>query len=77
MKTVQRLKDAFTHGRLEMFDETDKYVIMSDCHRGNGNLADEFTKNQNTFQYALSYYYQNGFTYVEAVMGMNCGNILG
>ena len=26
MKTVQRLKDAYTHGRLEMFDETSKYV---------------------------------------------------
>ena len=65
MKTVQRLKDAFTNGRLEMFDESSKYVLLSDCHRGNGNQADEFTKNQNTFQYALSFYYQKGFTYVE------------
>lgn len=65
MKTVQRLKDAFTNGRLEMFDESSKYVLLSDCHRGNGNQADEFTKNQNTFQYALSFYYQRGFTYVE------------
>jgi UDP-2,3-diacylglucosamine pyrophosphatase LpxH len=65
MKTVQRLKEAFTNGRLEMFDETSKYVFLSDCHRGNGNQADEFTKNQNTFQYALSFYYQRGFTYVE------------
>lgn len=65
MKTVQRLKDAYTNGRLEMFDETSKYVFLSDCHRGNGNQADEFTKNQNTFQYALSFYYQRGFTYVE------------
>ena len=60
MKTVQRLKDAFTNGRLEMFDETSKYVLLSDCHRGNGNQADEFTKNQNTFQHALSFYYQRG-----------------
>jgi len=65
MNTVQRLKDAFTNGRLEMFDETSKYVFLSDCHRGNGNQADEFTKNQNTFQHALSFYYQQGFTYVE------------
>jgi len=65
MKTVQRLKDAFTNGRLEMFDETSKYVLLSDCHRGNGNQADEFTKNQNTFQHALSFYYQRGYTYVE------------
>ncbi|HET6786257.1 MAG TPA: hypothetical protein VFH18_09570 [Erysipelotrichaceae bacterium] len=65
MNTVQRLKDAYTNGRLEMFDETSKYVFLSDCHRGNGNQADEFTKNQNTFQYALSFYYQRGFTYVE------------
>jgi UDP-2,3-diacylglucosamine pyrophosphatase LpxH len=65
MNTVQRLKDAFTNGRLEMFDESSKYVFLSDCHRGNGNQADEFTKNQNTFQHALSFYYQRGFTYVE------------
>ncbi len=65
MKTLQRLKGAYTKGRLEMFDETSKYVFLSDCHRGNGNQADEFTKNQNTFQYALSFYYQHGFTYVE------------
>ena len=66
MKTVQRLKEAFTQGRLEMFDASSKYVFVSDCHRGNGNQADEFTKNQNTFQHALSFYYKEGFTLVEA-----------
>lgn len=66
MKTVQRLKETFTSGRLEMFDASSKYVILSDCHRGNGNQSDEFTKNQNIFQHALSYYYKEGYTLVEA-----------
>ena len=39
MKTVQRLKETFTSGRLEMFDTSSKYVILSDCHRGIGEMA--------------------------------------
>ena len=66
MKTVQRLKETFTSGRLEMFDTSSKYVILSDCHRGNGNQSDEFTKNQNIFQHALSHYYKEGYTLIEA-----------
>lgn len=46
-------------------DENTKLVIMSDCHRGNGNNNDNFIKNQNIFESALIYYYNNGFTYIE------------
>jgi UDP-2,3-diacylglucosamine pyrophosphatase LpxH len=38
---------------------------MSDCHRGDGSWADEFSKNQNLFTTALNYYYNNDFTYIE------------
>lgn len=47
------------------FDEKSKFIIMSDCHRGQGNGGDNFLPNQNIFYSALEYYYENGFTYIE------------
>jgi UDP-2,3-diacylglucosamine pyrophosphatase LpxH len=38
---------------------------MSDCHRGDGSWGDNFSNNQNLFFAALSYYYDNGYTYIE------------
>lgn len=38
---------------------------MSDCHRGDGNWADAFSKNRNTFYAALNDYYKKDFTYIE------------
>ncbi|WP_062532131.1 serine/threonine protein phosphatase [Jeotgalibaca dankookensis] len=66
MFTKQRLTGAYEGARVEPFDETTKYVFISDHHRGDGSLSDEFTRNRNIFQYALEYYYRNSFTYVEA-----------
>lgn len=65
MRTVQLLTKAYKNAKVEYFDEKSKYVFFSDCHRGDGSLSDEFTKNENTYIFALEYYYQNGFTYVE------------
>lgn len=66
MFTKQRLNGAYEDARVEYFDETTKYVFFSDHHRGDGSLSDEFTRNRNIFEYAIEYYYQNGYTYVEA-----------
>lgn len=38
---------------------------MSDCHRGDGGLSDGFSKNQDICFYALKYYYNNNYTYIE------------
>lgn len=38
---------------------------MSDCHRGDGNWADTFSRNQNIFFAALSHYYNENYTYIE------------
>mgnify|MGYP003377029853 FL=1 len=42
-----------------------RYVIMSDCHRGEGTMNDNFLKNQNLYYAALESYYRNGFCYLE------------
>ncbi len=66
MRTIQRLTEAYKKARVEYIDEKSKYVFLSDCHRGSGSLADEFTKNENAYNVALNYYFENGYTYVEA-----------
>lgn len=66
MFTKQRLTGAYKGATVKEFNEETKYVFISDHHRGDGSLSDEFTRNRNIFQYALDYYYQNDFVYVEA-----------
>lgn len=66
MNTDQRLNEAYENARIEYFNDKSRYIIFSDVHRGNGSHFDEFSKNQNIFRYALEYYFENGYTYVEA-----------
>lgn len=42
-----------------------KLVLISDCHRGDGENSDNYMKNQNIACYALSRYYEAGFAYLE------------
>lgn len=66
VKTMKRLAEAYRDARVELIDDTSRYVIMSDCHRGDGSKSDEFLKNKNSYTAAMDYYWKNGFTYVEA-----------
>ena len=66
MKTDKRLTDAYKNAKLEYFDDTSKYIIFSDIHRGDDSVSDEFSRNQNVYMHALNYYYNQGFVYVEA-----------
>ena len=63
---MQRLSEAYRGARVEHIDDESRYVIMSDCHRGDGSKADEFLKNKNSCTAALDHYWNEGFTYVEA-----------
>ncbi len=47
-----------------------RYVIMSDCHRGEGTMNDNFLKNQNLYYAALNCYRERGFFYVELGDGL-------
>ena len=66
MKTMQRLTSAYERARIEEFDDDSRYVIMSDCHRGDGSVSDEFLKNKNVYLAALGHYWKEGFTYIGA-----------
>lgn len=65
MNAEKRLNRAFENAIELPLNSTTRYVLMSDCHRGIGNIADNFLKNQHLFFAALKYYYQNHFTYIE------------
>jgi hypothetical protein len=42
-----------------------KYILMSDCHRGNGAAGDEFARNSLIYKCALEHYRKEGFTDIE------------
>ena len=42
-----------------------RYIIISDCHRGEGGANDNFLRNQHLYMAALNYYIAHGFTYFE------------
>lgn len=61
----RRLNQAYRNSSVIPFHSGSKFIIMSDCHRGQGNAGDNFLPNQNLFFGALEYYFQNGFIYIE------------
>lgn len=63
---MQCLTEAYRGARVVPIDDDSRYVIMSDCHRGDGSKSDEFLKNKNSYNAALDHYWDEGFTYVEA-----------
>lgn len=65
MFTDFRLSSAYKHGKVEYFDKNSKYIFFSDIHRGDDSASDEFARNQLVLLYALNYYYNRGYTYVE------------
>lgn len=42
----------------------DKFVVLSDQHKGAKNGFDDFADNENNYLAALDYYYQNGYFYI-------------
>lgn len=65
MNVNNRLYKVFNSAPEIPFDNSSKFVLMSDCHRGDGSWADTFSKNQNIFFSALTYYYKENYSYIE------------
>lgn len=65
MMIQSRLNRVYQNSKIIPSGSRSKFVLMSDCHRGCGNWGDNFLSNQHLFFGALTYYYQNGFTYIE------------
>lgn len=61
----KRLENVYRNALRLPINGDSKIVLFSDCHRGQGDHADNFLPNQNLFFSALEYYYDEGFTYIE------------
>ncbi len=69
MTSSKRISRAYKKALRIPFNDQSKFIIFSDCHRGDNSFADDFANNRNTFFHALQYYYDNGYTYLELVDG--------
>jgi UDP-2,3-diacylglucosamine pyrophosphatase LpxH len=47
------------------FNDHSKFILLSDCHRGDNSFADGFANNRNIYFHALQHYYSEGFHYCE------------
>lgn len=65
MNYSKRVSDVYRSSETIVFDDSSRFIIMSDCHRGDGGWADSFSRNQNVYFYALNHYYNKKFTYIE------------
>jgi UDP-2,3-diacylglucosamine pyrophosphatase LpxH len=65
VNSLQRISKIFHSSEEVVFDDSSRIVLMSDCHRGDGNWSDDFSRNQNIFFRALTYYYENSYSYIE------------
>lgn len=61
----RHLRGAMRRAKRLTFDAESKLILMSDCHRGQGNNTDDFLRNQALFFGAMDHYYREGFTYIE------------
>lgn len=65
MYGLEHLSQIFESAEQIPFDDSSRFILMSDCHRGDGSWADDFSKNQNLYFAALTHYYNENYTYVE------------
>ena len=65
MSADSRITRAYKNAKKLTLDKDSKYILFSDCHRGDNSFADDFARNRKIYNYALSQYLIDGFTYIE------------
>ncbi len=65
MSCQTRLNKTFKNAPVLPMGDGCRYVLFSDCHRGNGTHNDNFILNQHLYLAALRHYFQAGYTYIE------------
>ena len=67
----KKLDRAYATAKVIDFDDTSKFILFSDCHRGDNSFADDFANNRNIYFHALKHYYDEGFEYCEIFEAIN------
>jgi UDP-2,3-diacylglucosamine pyrophosphatase LpxH len=65
MSTAKRLTKVFRSADVIPFDDSSKFILLSDCHRGVNGWADDLAHNQTLLFHALTFYFREGYTYIE------------
>ncbi len=65
MSSDSRLTRAYKNAKVIPFDDASKFILFSDCHRGDNSFADDFANNRNIYFHALQFYFSQGFDYCE------------
>ena len=65
MSSDSRLTRAYKNAKVIPFDDASKFILFSDCHRGDNSFADDFANNRNIYYHALQFYHSQGFDYCE------------
>ena len=65
MSSKFRLTRAYEQAKVVPFDDSSKFILFSDCHRGDNSFADDFANNRNIYFHALKFYFKKGFSYFE------------
>ena len=65
MSADTRITRAFNNAKRISFNKDSKFILFSDCHRGDNSFADDFSHNRGVFHDALKHYYIENFTYIE------------
>jgi len=65
MSSKTRLDRAYKNAFVLPFDNDSKFILFSDCHRGDNSFADDFANNRNIYFHALKHYFNKGFHYIE------------
>ncbi len=65
LTSKKRLNNAYKTAKVIEFTNSSKFILFSDCHRGDNSFADDFANNRNIYFHALKHYYKNEFIYCE------------
>ena len=65
MSSQKKLSRAYRGAHRVSFNDNSKFILFSDCHRGDNSFADDFANNRNIYFHALKHYFNNGYTYCE------------
>ncbi len=65
MSSRKRISRPYKTAPRIFFNDESKFIIFSDCHRGDNSFADDFANNRNIYFHALNHYYNEGFIYCE------------
>jgi predicted phosphodiesterase len=65
MNTLKLLDKVYKNAEKMKFNNDSRIIFFSDIHRGDNSLSDDFAHNQNIYCYALNYYFDRGYSYIE------------